>query len=536
MADPEQFPHASKAQKADAQQANAQEAVFELLANAEIHGLDDDGSDQVRRIDTHSAVVFLAGDLVFKVKRAVKYPFLDYSTLAKRKAACAAELEVNRAFAPQLYRRIVPITREASGALSLDGTGEPVEWAVEMTRFDENKTLDRLAERGRLSDTLTRKLAAAVAAMHERAKPVEPGSWIAAVAGFITENSAAFKAHGDLFESHLIAALEQKSLAAFARLRPLLAARGAQNLIRRGHGDLHLGNVAILDGEPIAFDALEFDPIFAAGDVLYDLAFLLMDLVERGLPRAANDVLNGYFTAARRIEDCDGIAVLPFFMSLRAAIRAKVTAARLSLGKPEDKDKTARAAKAYFRLALDLLTEVKPLIVCTGGLSGTGKSVLARSLAPSLPPLPGALVFRSDVERKVLHAMAETDRLPPEAYRPEVTEKIYRILADKAARVARAGYSAIADAVFAKPQERSAVETAAAAAGAVFHGLFLVADLPTRLSRVGARGPDASDADATVAQSQEDFAIGDVTWEIIDASGSPEETLDQARMEVGRRL
>jgi aminoglycoside phosphotransferase family enzyme/predicted kinase len=428
-----------------------------------------------------------------------------------------------------------------------------------MARFDENKTLDRLAERGRLSDTLTRKLAAVVAAMHTRAKPVEPNSWIEAVPGFITENTAAFRKHGEreqgpreqddrghrnrdhdeLFPDHLIDLLEQKSLAAFHRLRPLLAARGAQGLIRRGHGDLHLGNVAILGGETVAFDALEFDPIFASGDLLYDLAFLLMDLVERGLLRAANEVLNGYFAAARRIEDCDGIAALPFFMSLRAAIRAKVTAARLALAKTEDmtedKDKLARAAKSYFKLALDLLMPAKPVIVGTGGLSGTGKSVLARALAPLLPPMPGALVFRSDVERKALFGVAETDRLPPEAYRPEVTDRIYAVLNEKSGRVARAGHCAIADAVFAKPQERTALETAAAAAGADFHGLFLVADLPTRLARVGGRGPDASDADAAVAQRQEDFAIGDVTWEIIDASGAPDETLAQARMEIARR-
>ena len=539
MADPQQSTNTREAQKA--QEARVQEDVFKLLASAEIHGLDEDktnedGRNAVRRIDTHAAVVFLAGDVVYKVKRAVKYPFLDYSTLAKRKAACSAELEVNRAFAPELYRRIVPITREASGELALDGTGEPVEWAVEMRRFDENKTLDRLAERNRLSDTLTRKLAVAVAAMHERAKPVEPNSWIAAVPGFVTENTAAFKHYADVFPGYLVDLLEQKSLAAFARLRPLLTARGTQNLVRRGHGDLHLGNVAIIDGEPLAFDALEFDPIFAAGDVLYDLAFLLMDLIERDLPGAANNVLNGYFAAACRIEDCDGIAALPFFMSLRAAIRAKVTAARLPLAHAEDHGKITQSAKKYFKLALDLLTQVKPTIVGVGGLSGTGKSVLARSLAPVLQPVPGALVFRSDVERKALHGAAECDRLPPEAYRPEVTEKIYRILTEKAARVARAGSSAIADAVFANPDERTAIERAAAEAGANFHGLFLVADLPTRLNRVGSRGPDASDADAAVAQKQEDFAIGAVAWEIIDASGTPEETLDQARMEVVRRL
>ena len=531
---------ASQEQAASQAQAASQDDVFRLLADPETHGLDDGGDHKVRRIDTHAAAVFLAGDIVFKVKRAVKYPFLDYSTLDKRKAACLAELDINRAFAPQLYRRVVPITREASGALALDGTGEPVEWAVEMARFDENKTLDRLAARGRLSDTLTRKLAAEVAAMHARAQPVEPNAWIAAVQGFITENTAAFRAAalhvpGDLFPAHLIDLLDHKSLATYRRLHPLLTARGALGLVRRGHGDLHLGNIAILDGEPVAFDALEFDPIFASGDVLYDLGFLLMDLVERDLAGAANDVLNGYFTATRRIEDCDGIAALPFFMSLRAAIRAKVTAARLPLAQAEDRDKIARAAKTYFKLALDLLTEVKPVVVCTGGLSGTGKSVLARALAPLLPPLPGALVFRSDVERKLLHGVGEHDKLPAEAYRPEVTEKIYHILSDKTARVARAGYSAVADAVFAGPKERAAIEMAARAAGADFHGLFLVADLPTRLARVGARGPDASDADAAVAQKQEEYAVGDVTWEIIDASDSPAATLGQARAEIARK-
>jgi aminoglycoside phosphotransferase family enzyme/predicted kinase len=530
MADADQ-----KAKSQKASQETSQEEVFRLLADPETHGLDEDHKAEIRRIDTHAATVFLAGDLVFKVKRAVKYPFLDYSTLDRRKAACLAELDVNRPFAPQLYRRTVPITRETDGALALDGTGEPVEWAVEMTRFDENKTLDRLAERGRLSDTLTRKLAAAVAAMHEHAKPVGPQSWIAAVEGFVTENTAAFRAHGDLFASHLVDLLERKSLATYRRLRPLLAARGAQGLIRRGHGDLHLGNVAILDGDPVAFDALEFDPIFASGDLLYDLAFLLMDLVERGLAPAANDVLNGYFAAARRVEDCDGIAALPFFISLRAAIRAKVTAARLALAKAEDHDRIGRAAKSYFKLALDALTETKPIVVATGGLSGTGKSVQARALGPLLPPLPGALVFRSDVERKALHGKAETDRLPADAYRPEVTENIYRIMADKAARVARAGHSAIADAVFARPNERAAIEAAAKAAGADFHGLYLMADLATRLARIGSRGPDASDADAAVAQQQETFATEDVAWEIIDASGTPEETLVQARTEIARR-
>jgi hypothetical protein len=507
-----------------------QSAVFSLLGNPATFGV-----ETVRRIDTHGASVFLAGDRVVKVKRAVRYPFLDYSTLDRREAACRAELEVNRQFAPQLYRRVVPITREPDGRLAFDGTGEAVEWAVEMTRFDENETLDHRADRGEFDDTLAAKLAAAVAAMHERARPVDATSWIAALEGFVADNTTAFQSHSELFPSPSVAELDRQSKAALARLQPLLHARGARGLIRRGHGDLHLGNIAMLDGEPVAFDALEFDPVIAAGDVLYDLAFLLMDLVERGLATAANTVLNGYFSASRRPEDCDGIAALPFFMSLRAAIRAKVTAARLDLGAADDRQEAAQSARRYFDLALELLAPAKPVVVCIGGLSGTGKSFLARQLAPALAPAPGALVFRSDVERKALFDVAATDRLPAEAYRVEVSEKIYRLLTDKAERVAGAGHSVILDAVFAKAAERSAVEAAAAVAGTAFRGLFLHADLPTRLRRVGARGPDASDADAGVARKQEEFEIGDIAWAIIDASGSPEETVAKARAALERR-
>jgi uncharacterized protein len=354
---------------------------------------------------------------------------------------------------------------------------------------------------------------------------VEAGPWIAALEQFIRNNTLVFSKHRELFPDRTVSDLERQSLSALARLRPLLAERGNQGLVRRGHGDLHLGNIAILDGEPVAFDALEFDPVIASGDLLYDLAFMLMDLIESGRGRAANQVLNGYYAATRRPADYDGIAALPFFMSLRAAIRAMATASRLDAAKSA----VASLARRYFDLALELLTPAKPTIVCIGGLSGTGKSLLARALAPSLAPEPGALVFRSDVERKALYGLAESEHLPVDAYSPETSARIYQAVTDKAARVARAGHSAIADAVFAKPQERTAIEAAAAAIGVNFYGLFLAADLKTRLDRVGMRERDASDADTAVALKQEEFAIGALTWARIDASGSPERTLAQAR-------
>ncbi|MGN6748153.1 MAG: AAA family ATPase [Xanthobacteraceae bacterium] len=502
---------------------STQDAVFALLGNPATYGLP--ATAEVGRHQTHAAIVFLAGDRALKVKRAVRYPFLDFSTLEKRKAACEVELAINRKFAAQLYRRLAPITREGNGALALDGSGEPVEWAVEMVRFDEDRTLDRLAKRGEFDDGLVAKIATAVAAMHQRAEPVDAAPWIAALEQFIANNTSIFQKHPELFTANEVGELESRSRAALKRLRPLLTARGQQGLIRRGHGDLHLGNIAVLDGEPVAFDALEFDPVIASGDLLYDLAFLLMDLIEFDRQAAANQVLNGYYAAARRDADCDGIAALPFFMALRAAIRAMTTASRLDV----KKDSVARAARRYFDLAERLLAPVKPTVLGLGGFSGTGKTILARLLAPWLDPAPGALVFRSDIERKTLYGVGEDERLPPTAYRPEVSEQVYRLLIDKAARVARAGHSAIVDAVFARAEERAALENAVAGAGAKFHGLFLAADLAVRLQRVGKRAGDASDADVEVARKQDEFVTGTITWTHIDAGGSPAQTLGKAR-------
>src|SRR5262249_5429493 len=243
-----------------AQTADDQEPVLRLLADPATFG-----GAEVRRIDTHAASVFLAGDRALKIKRAVRFPFLDYSTLEKRKAACTAEIEVNRPFAPQLYRGIVAITREGNGRLVLGGEGTPVEWAVEMRRFDETRTLDHLADEGKLDASLADRLARTVAAAHARAPVVDARPWPAAPERYVDQNDAAFRADPDLFPSAASERLRRLSGAALAKVSPLLAARGERGLVRRGHGDLHLGNVALIDGEPVAFDAIEFDPVIASG-------------------------------------------------------------------------------------------------------------------------------------------------------------------------------------------------------------------------------------------------------------------------------
>jgi aminoglycoside phosphotransferase family enzyme/predicted kinase len=499
---------------------NTQEQVFALLADPATHG-----GAEVKRIDTHAASVFLAGDRAYKVKRAVRFPFLDYSTLDQRKAACAAELEVNRAFAPKIYRRIVPITRAADGRLALDGEGEPVEWAVEMQRFDEEATLDRLAEHGRIDAALADRLGRMVAAAHRAAPVIDAEPWIGRLAAILEQNQAAFRQDAGLFPRRAAGVLDALSRAAYAGIRELLRARGRQGLVRRGHGDLHLGNIVLIDGDPVLFDAIEFDPLIAAGDVLYDLAFLLMDLVERDLKDAANAVLNRYLAETRKPEDLDALVALPFFLSLRAAIRAKVTAARLAHADEDARPAIARAARTYFDLACRVIEPPAPTLVAIGGLSGTGKSVVARALAPALGPDPGAVILRSDVERKALFAVDETQKLPADAYAEEVNAKIYARLAETARRVVAAGHSAIVDAVFARNDERTTIAAAAVQSNVAFRGLFLVADLDTRLARVTAREQDASDAGVEIARAQENYDIGLLDWSEVDASGTPEQTL-----------
>ena len=383
----------------------SQQAVIDFLGRPATHG-----GAPVKRIDTHAATVFLAGDRAFKIKRAVRFPFLDYSTLDRRQAACAAEIEVNRPYAPAIYRRAVAITREKDGALAIGGAGEPVEWAVEMRRFDEMQTLDHLAAAGRIDGALADALARAVVRAHAAAPANKAAGFVDELAEVIAQNDAELRAAPEFFPPPSVSALTHATRATFERVRALLMAREHAGLVRRCHGDLHLGNIVLLDGAPVLFDAIEFDPKIATGDVLYDLAFLLMDLIERGLKPAANIVLNRYLSETRRAEDLDALAALPLFLSLRAAIRAKVAAERRAQG--AERAVIAQSARAYFALAGRLLAPPPPRLLAVGGLSGTGKSLLARALAAEILPEPGAVVLRSDVERKALFGLAETDRLP----------------------------------------------------------------------------------------------------------------------------
>jgi aminoglycoside phosphotransferase family enzyme/predicted kinase len=478
-----------------------------------------------KRIDTHASVVFLGADRALKIKRAVHLPFLDYSSQEKRKRACEEELKVNAGNAPELYRRVVAITRNSDGDFEIDGAGAPVEWAVEMTRFDDNQSLERVAASKTIDPSLATAVADAILRSHANAPRADGESWLASISPIIKRNTAKFRSVRGL-DAVAVDQLDAASRDAATTLQPLLRLRAGQGFVRRCHGDLHLANIALVDGRPLLFDAIEFDPVIATTDVLYDLAFTLMDLVHFNQAAATNAVFNRYLAGAGD-EGLDGLRLLPLFQSVRAAIRAHVLFMKSE--QAGGSDPVWQEAKRYFDLAGRLITPRPPLLVAIGGLSGTGKSVLARGLAGLIEPPPGAAIFRSDVVRKHLFDAGETTTLPESAYRLDVTERVYGLLSSSSQRVLDQGCSVILDAAYLQEAERTEIAHLATTYGVRFVGLFLTADLATRLARIERREADASDATRNVALKQETFAIGAVNWHMIDASGTPDQSLRSAR-------
>jgi len=320
--------------------------------------------------------------------------------------------------------------------------------------------------------------------------------------------------------------------AELARHAALLDARRDGGAVRECHGDLHLRNIVLIDGQPTLFDGVEFNDEISCIDVLYDLAFLLMDLRRRGLPRHAGAVWNRYLAETA---DLDGLPLLPLFLSCRAAVRAKTsaTAARLQ-DDAARRDDLRALAREYLAMAEALLHPPPACLVAVGGLSGSGKSTLAYGLAPAVGAVPGALVIRSDEIRKQLCGVPPLERVGPEGYTPEVTARVYAVVADRARQALEAGVSVIADAVHARAPDRLAIEAVAMAGSVPFIGLWLDAPESTLVTRVGRRVRDPSDADADAIRRQRTGDTGAIGWERLDASLAPDDVLRQALTAVRR--
>lgn len=456
-------------------------------------------------IETHISTLLLADDCAYKLRKPLVLPFLDFSTLAARRRDCEEELRLNRRTAPQLYLDVRPV----QGTLAAPRIGEPAEgpqaaagaidWLLRMRRFDNELLLDRLAARGALTEADVDALARRVADFHA-ALPASPAAF-GDPAGVLAWARANFTALGE----HAPTDLHDWTEREFERIAPRLALRRAQGRVREGHGDLHLGNLVKVDGAPLPFDAIEFNPALRHGDTMADAAFVFMDLWRHGLAPLAWRFASAY---AERGGDHEGLALLPFFAVYRALVRAQVAALRSRQASDASARTEADAALARnLRVAGELAQRrrPRPLLLLTVGLSGSGKSTAALELLQAL----GAVRLRSDVERKRLAGLAAEARPTPEQtkqlYGPAMTSRTYARLNSLAATLLDAGLNVIVDAAALRRHERDTLRALSAAHGAEFRLVECVAPetvLRARIARRQAEEHDASDADQDVLSLQ----------------------------------
>jgi aminoglycoside phosphotransferase family enzyme/predicted kinase len=449
-------------------------------------------------VETHISAIYRGAETVWKLKKAVALGFLDFSQIESRRHFLERELALNAPFVPGLYRDVIAVTRGPDG-VALGGDGPALDWVLRMALVPEADFLDATAKAGRLDGPLLTALADAVAAMHA-AQPFAPMPDPAGRMRRVAEgNIQAARAAG--LPAAPVDALRVALTTALDGSAPILESRGY--LTRRAHGDLHLGNLLLWHGRPAPFDALEFDEGLATIDPGYDLAFLLMDLDRRVSRAASNQVMNRYVA---RTGDAGLAGALPVFLSLRALIRAHVEAARGRDGAP-----LLAAAKEY-------LQPGRPVVLAIGGLMGTGKSTLARAMAPGLGRAPGALLLSNDTVRKRLFGVAPEEKLTPAGYTPEAHAEVLATLLGSVRAAAAGGHAVIADATFLDPAARDAIEQSARQSGAAFLGIWLDAPLPVLEDRVAARRNDASDADMNVLRHAAAGAVPPSGWLHIDAS------------------
>ena len=508
-----------------------------------LHALAASGNAKAKRVDTHANVVFIGPDRVYKIKRAVQYPFLDYSTAALRYRYCASEVVLNRRTAPDLYLGIIPLTRSADGGLAAGDLivdpdpatppqmqDDPSDWAVVMRRFDENALFDKMAERQELTNDHLRDLGESIAEFHAKASPVR-NDWKRIKREVLSDNLAEI-AEASWLSSKDVSDHRAECEALFERLAPRLSERAADGFIRQCHGDIHLRNIVLIDGRATLFDCIEFSDDFSQIDCLYDLAFLLMDLEHRKMPAAACRVLNRYLEATG---DYAGVGLLPFYTALRAQVRAKIEIATVGFAEnPEQADRHRLEARHYFDLACRAINRPPARLIAVGGPSGSGKSTLAMAIAERMSRQygPAVVVLRSDAIRKSLFGVPETAKLPPEAYKAEVSQRVYRQMHEDAGLALAQGASVLLDATHTHPYSRQAATNLAAQHNVPFQGVWATAPTDVLIDRVSARTMDASDADAAIVRMQLKQDWGPIGWTEIDTSKRSGSMDEQATSEA----
>jgi uncharacterized protein len=445
----------------------SQEEIVAFLSNGASYGRP---AAKVDRIETHCSIVFLVADRAYKLKRPIAFSSLDYSTLERREAACRAELALNRRTAPELYLGIHAIRRGEGGGLAFDGAGPILDWVVAMRRFDQADLLDHLAEAGRMTTDMASAMADEIARFHETAERVSRFGGAAGLRTAIERNRHDQHTMDEILDHEAVEALYRASIGALDRVGSLLDRRRDEGWVRRCHGDLRLANICLVDDRPTPFDAIEFCDQISCIDVIYDLAFLLVDLHHRGFDMLANIIFNRYLDA---VGDDGGLAALPLMLSIRAGTRAYALAGAMLRQARRREAKYRAAARSYRDLATSLLAAAAPRVIAVGGVGGGTKSALLRGISSSFRPAPGARILSSTAARRRLLDLPADARLSPAAYDAEMTDRAYRSLAAEAADIVRAGYTAIIAASFMDGEQRETIAAAANAAGVPFVGLWL---------------------------------------------------------------
>ncbi|MHB0926196.1 MAG: bifunctional aminoglycoside phosphotransferase/ATP-binding protein [Gallionellaceae bacterium] len=453
--------------------------------------------------ETHISWVLLAGCDAYKIKKSLDLGFLDFSTLEARHFYCTEELRLNRRLAPDLYLDVVAIGGSPEQPVL---GGEPaIEYAVHMRRFPRSAMMDSLLADGQITTAHIDKLAATIARFHAALPPAaanSPFGSAAAIQGAVLENFAqlapSLEASADLA---MLEQVRKASAREFTACEPLFRQRKADGCVRECHGDLHLGNIVLLDDTPVPFDGIEFSATLRWIDVTSEIAFTVMDLMQRGQPQLAWRFLNTYLEGSG---DYAGISVLRFYLAYRAMVRAKVAAIRANQEDAAQAQQELAACRSYLALAHDCLTRRRPALIITHGLPGCGKSTFAQIALERL----GAIRVRSDVERKRLFgldALADSrSQTGTGIYGEEATRRTYTRLHELARGLLAAGFPVIVDAAFLRHAERENFRALAREMGAPFIIASLRTDeavLAERLAQRSSRRDDASEADASVLRT-----------------------------------